>query len=169
MGSSGFQEGNLGCPGNFVGKSRAPGGVQKVCAKKGSCAFFGFQMVFFRFLTAACDRGNPLHMDDQCLETPLFSAVCPADADDALNSEKLEKAGAVDFKKHPARKVGTRSRQCGPKVPGRFAFPGARNPSAYSIWRVGKVFPAFFPEFSWNFPPELPQRPQKQPPPSRVF
>ena len=26
------------------------------------------------------------------------------------SSEKLEKAGTVDFKKHPARKVGTRSR-----------------------------------------------------------
>ena len=40
-------------------------------------------------------------------------------------SEKLEKAGTVDLKKHPARKVGTRSRQCQPKVPGRFAFPGS--------------------------------------------
>ena len=39
--------------------------------------------------------------------------------------KKLEKAGTVDFKKHPAWKVGTRSRQCGPKVAGRFAFPGA--------------------------------------------
>ena len=37
----------------------------------------------------------------------------------------IRKAGTVDFKKHPARKVGTRSRQCGPKAPGRFAFPGA--------------------------------------------
>ena len=63
-------------------------------------------------------------------------------------SEKLEKAGTVDFKKHPARKVGKRSRQCGPKVPGRFAFPGARNPRICSIWRFGKNFPAIFPELS---------------------
>ena len=84
-----------------------------------------------------------------------------------FSSEKLEKAGTVDFKKHPARKVGTRSRQCGPKVPGRFAFPGARNPRICSIWRFGKIFPAIFPEFSRNFPPELPQRPQKQPQPAK--
>ena len=42
---------------------------------------------------------------------------------DRGDSEKLEKAGTVDLKKHPARKVGTRPQQCGPKVPGRFAFP----------------------------------------------
>ena len=30
----------------------------------------------------------------------------------ALCFRKLEKAGAADFKKHTARKVGTRSRQC---------------------------------------------------------
>ena len=84
-------------------------------------------------------------------------------------SEKLGKAGNCRFQKHPARKVGTRSRQCGPKVPGRFAFPGARNPRICSIWRSGKNFPAIFPEFSRNFPPGLPQRPQKQPQPSRVF
>ena len=32
--SFGFEERNLGCPGNFAGMSRTPGGVQKVCAKK---------------------------------------------------------------------------------------------------------------------------------------
>ena len=42
--------------------------------------------------------------------------------------------------------MGTRSRQCGPKVPGGFAFPGARNPRICSIWRFGKNFPAIFPE-----------------------
>ena len=78
----------------------------------------------------------------------------------SLYSEKLEKAGTVDFKKHPARKVGTRSRQCGPKVPGRFAFPGARNPGICSISRFGNNFPAIFPEFSRDFPAELPQRPR---------
>ena len=30
----GFEERNLGCPGNFAGMSRTPGGVQKVRAKK---------------------------------------------------------------------------------------------------------------------------------------
>ena len=32
--SLGFEERNLGCPGNFAGMSRTPGGVQKVCANK---------------------------------------------------------------------------------------------------------------------------------------
>ena len=30
----GFEERNLGCPGNFAGMSRTPGSVQTVCAKK---------------------------------------------------------------------------------------------------------------------------------------
>ena len=34
LSSFGFEEKNLGCPGNFAGMSRTPGGVQKVCAKK---------------------------------------------------------------------------------------------------------------------------------------
>ena len=34
LSSLGFEERNLGCPGNFAGMSRTPGGVQKVCAKK---------------------------------------------------------------------------------------------------------------------------------------
>ena len=85
------------------------------------------------------------------------------------NSEKLEKAGTVDFKKHPARKVGTRSRECRPKVPGRFAFPSARNPRSCSIWQFGTFFLAILPGLPRNFPPELPHRPRKQPQPSRVF
>ena len=72
-------------------------------------------------------------------------------------SEKLEKAGTVDFEKHPARKVGTRPRQCGPKVPGRFAFPGARNPRICSISRFGKNFPAIFPGLSSRTPEQTPE------------
>ena len=34
LSSLGFEERNLGCPGNFAGMSRTPLGVQKVCAKK---------------------------------------------------------------------------------------------------------------------------------------
>ena len=82
---------------------------------------------------------------------------------------KLEKAGTVDFKKHPARKVGKRSRQCRPKVPGRFAFPGAPNPRIYSISRSQKNFPAIFPELSCSFPCEPPNHSRKQPQTSRVF
>ena len=34
LSSLGFEERNLGCPGNFAGMSRSLGGVQKVCTKK---------------------------------------------------------------------------------------------------------------------------------------
>ena len=34
LSSLGFEERNLGCPGNFAGMSRTAGGVQKVCAKR---------------------------------------------------------------------------------------------------------------------------------------
>ena len=34
LSSLGFEERNPGCPRNFAGMSRTPGGVQKVCAKK---------------------------------------------------------------------------------------------------------------------------------------
>ena len=34
LSSLGFEERNPGCPGNFAGLSRTPGGVQKVRAKK---------------------------------------------------------------------------------------------------------------------------------------
>ena len=36
----GFEERNLRRPRNFAGMSRTLGGVRKVCAKKGLCAFF---------------------------------------------------------------------------------------------------------------------------------
>ena len=35
-----IEGGKLGCPGNFGGMCQTPWGVQKACAKKGSCAFF---------------------------------------------------------------------------------------------------------------------------------
>ena len=54
--------------------------------------------------------------------------------------------------------MGTRPRQCGPKVPGRFAFSGARNPRICSNFRdSGKVFPAIFPEFSSRTPAQTPE------------
>ena len=84
-------------------------------------------------------------------------------------SEKTREGWNCRFQKHPARKVGTRSRECRPKVPHRFAFPGARNPRICSIWQFGKIIPAIFPGLSRNFPPERPSGSQKQPQPSRVF
>ena len=46
-----------------------------------------------------------------------------------------------------------------PKVPGRFAFPGARNPRICSMSRSGNIFPAIFPGLSRSFPGEPPNRP----------
>ena len=40
--------------------------------------------------------------------------------------------------------VGTRSRQCRPKIPSRFAFPGARNPRICRMLQFGRIFPAIF-------------------------
>ena len=40
LSSLGFEERNLGCPGNFAGMSRTPGGVRKVSANKSLCVFF---------------------------------------------------------------------------------------------------------------------------------
>ena len=45
LSSLGFEERNPGCPGNFAGMSRTPGGVQKVCAKK-LRAHFSFPILF---------------------------------------------------------------------------------------------------------------------------
>ena len=66
----------------------------------------------------------------------------------------------LDFKKHLARKVGTRSRECQPKVRGRFAFPGAQNLECVAFRDPGKIssnFPETFPEFSSGTPERIPQ------------
>ena len=85
-----------------------------------------------------------------------------------FRQKRLEKA-VLSISKHPARKVGTRSRAvwtrflrqvCLSPVPEILEFKAFCN--------SGKIVQ----QFSWNFPrtsPELPQRPQKQPQPSRVF
>ena len=44
LSSLGFRREESGCPRNFAGMSRTPGGVQKACAKQSSCAFFVPQM-----------------------------------------------------------------------------------------------------------------------------
>ena len=49
-----------------------------------------FQTVFFRFLTAAGDRGKPLQRDEECLKTPVFLSIlvafAVADSDHPLNA-----------------------------------------------------------------------------------
>ena len=84
-----------------------------------------------------------------------ISVVIPTRALTRFRSEKLEKAGTVTFEKHSARKVGTRSRQCRPKVPGRFAFPVSEILEFVAFRDSGKIssnFPVTFPEFSSRNP-----------------
>ena len=67
---------------------------------------------------------------------PFWSSTFP--------SEKLKKAATVDFKKTPRTEGGDKVQGriwCRPKVPDKFAFPGAPNPRIYSISRFGKIFP----------------------------
>ena len=92
-----------------------------------------------------------------------------ADAHMHTHSEQLEKAGTVDFRKHPARKVGTRSRQCQPKVPGRFAFAVPEVLEFVAFRDSGIIYPAALPGLSQRCPREPPNRPWKQPQPFRVF
>ena len=61
-------------------------------------------------------------------------------------SEKLEKAGTVDFKKHPWG-------QGPPKVPGRFAFPVPVILEFVAFRDSGK----FFQEFSSRTPEQTPE------------
>ena len=75
-----------------------------------------------------------------------------------LYSEKLEKAGTVDVKSTPRGRWGQGPGSVRPKVPGRFAFPGARNPGICSTSQFGKNFPAIFPGLSRSFPREPPNR-----------
>ena len=54
------------------------------------------------------------------------------------NFRKTREGWNCRFQKTPrTRKVGTRSWQCGPKAPSRFAFPGDRNPRICSVSRFG--------------------------------
>ena len=67
-------------------------------------------------------------------------------------SEKLEKAGTVDFKKTPCYTPHGRWRQGPGSVDPRFP-----NPRICSILRFGKIFPAIFPEFSSRTPAQTPE------------
>ena len=64
-------------------------------------------MVFFRFLTSACDRGKPLHKDDECLKAPVFSSILVPSALSDLttlrthHSEKHRLENTVCFRDGP--------------------------------------------------------------------
>ena len=54
LSSLGFEGMNLGCPGNFAGMSRTPGGVQKVVPKK-------FVRIFSFPISAGGDQEFEMH------------------------------------------------------------------------------------------------------------
>ena len=77
-----------------------------------------------------------------CDSTPFWASRCTSDSGNrAIRNLRfyVAKVVTVDFKKHPARKVRIWSGHCGLKVPGRFAFPSARNPRTQSISRFRKT------------------------------
>ena len=49
LSSLGFEGRNLGCPRDFVGMSRTPGGCQKVCAKKVRAHFRSPTIILFNW------------------------------------------------------------------------------------------------------------------------
>ena len=57
LSSLGFEERNLGCPGNFTGMSRTPGGVQKFVQKKVR-AHFSFPMLS-TYMKIKCKLSSP--------------------------------------------------------------------------------------------------------------
>ena len=141
-----------------------PGNVPRGVSRALRAPAFGMSKKCPVFFPCECQKGVLVFLSDtfgtllwtlqgfqgfgRAPKTPRGKSPGTLRARRARETPVAGRGGLVDFKKHPARKVGTRSRQCGPKVPGRLAFPGARNPSICSIWRFGKIFPAIFPEFS---------------------
>ena len=103
--------------------------------------YVNFQSLFQRRTKSTRKRNTPENAGNRPFPESAFSGVFQK------NSRRLE----LSISKNTPRteggdKVSAVSR---PKVPGRFAFPGARNPRICSISRVpGK----FFQQFSPNFP-----------------
>ena len=86
--------------------------------------------------------------------------VSRRDVFDQRNSRRPELLISKKF----ARKVGTRSRQCRPKVPGRLAFPGARILEFEACSDSGNLsssFPGTFPAFSSGTPEQTPANSQR--------
>ena len=69
----------------------------------------------------------------------------------------IRKAGEGCSCRFLKRSQGQGPGQCRPKVPDRFAFPGARKPKSYSISQFGKNFPEIFP----RSPPRVSHRETK--------
>ena len=79
---------------------------------------------------------------------PKMSGVClcaVALGNFQTNFSRTREGWNCRFQKHPARKVGTRSKQFLPKVPDKFAFPGARNPRICSISWFREAYSSNFP------------------------
>ena len=69
------------------------------------------------------------------------------------NSRRLELSISKKSRTEGVVKVQAVSTQ----VPGRLAFPGARNPRMCSISRFGKIYPGIFPQLSLRTPEQIPE------------
>ena len=109
------------------------GGTESLC-EKSLCAFFARYLGGCHRHVSRCKRQLSLGQTAVSFLLEVFQVRL------VQQSEKLEKAAAVDLEKHPARKVGTRSRavrtQC---VCGRFAFPGARKFQNLKLFAIREV------------------------------
>ena len=105
LSSLGFGERNPGCPGNFAGMSRTPGGVQKVCAKK-LRAHFSFPI----FLWSGPGKPNQRKVSSHELFAGAFrnkSSICELSA--CFREEKTITHHA--FFRKIFRKIGQKSKQ----------------------------------------------------------
>ena len=102
--------------------------------------------VYVPFSRASCGDFRPWSL----------RASCDVEAN-PKNSERLEKAGTVDFKEHPAQKVGSRFRE-GSRQVYLSRCPKSQNLKHLAIREdVSSNFPAIFPEFSSGTPEPIPE------------
>ena len=96
--SLGFEERNLGCPGNFAGMSRGPG-VQKVCAKKSSRAsFVPWNKFPLRQICGNVSSKSLITDTDSLLNFNLFPLQIQISGSKRMNSVSMSATTVSDLK-----------------------------------------------------------------------
>ena len=94
LSSLGFEERNLGCPRNFAGMSRTPGGVQKVCAKQVR-AHFSFPKSGLKWLYLVSPK-RALDYDTCRLQIGLLTSPKPTRHSGCYCSSRMEAESTMD-------------------------------------------------------------------------